>query len=85
MLWLALVDGTGSVVKAGGGAARHTRAWSVGAPAVVADCRRLRFVPQPCQMEGSATVNTGALRLSGRPLPRPTKPQLSPQITQPLS
>lgn len=40
---LALVDGTDSVAEAGGGGARHTRAWSVGAPAVVADCRRLRF------------------------------------------
>lgn len=42
---LALVDGTGSVAEAGEGAARHTRAWSVGAPAVVADCRRLRYGP----------------------------------------
>jgi hypothetical protein len=33
----------GSVVEAGGGTARHTRAWSVGAPAVVAGCLRLRF------------------------------------------
>ncbi|GAA2190725.1 hypothetical protein GCM10009787_00900 [Streptomyces bangladeshensis] len=34
---------TGSVAEAGGGTARHTRAWSVGALAVVAGCRRLRF------------------------------------------
>jgi hypothetical protein len=39
----SLVDGTGSVTEAGGDAARHTRAWSVGAPAVVDDCRRLPF------------------------------------------
>lgn len=32
-----------SVAEAGGGAAKHTRAWSVGARAVVAGCRRLRF------------------------------------------
>lgn len=37
---LALVDGTSSVAEAIGGAARHR---SVGAPAVVAGCRRLRF------------------------------------------
>jgi hypothetical protein len=42
---LALVDDTGSVAEAGRGAARHTRTWSVGAPAVVAGCRRLRFGP----------------------------------------
>ncbi len=30
------------VAEASRGAARHTRAWSVGAPAIVADCRRLR-------------------------------------------
>jgi hypothetical protein len=48
--WLAPVNGIGSVAEDGGGAARHTRAWSADAPAVVADCRRLRFVPQPCQM-----------------------------------
>lgn len=52
---------TSSLAEAGGGAARHTRAWSAGAPAVVADCRRLRFVPQPCQMQRSATVNEGVL------------------------
>lgn len=40
---LALVDGASSVAEAGGGAARHTRAWSVGVLSVVADCRRLRF------------------------------------------
>lgn len=34
---------TDSAAEVGGGAARHTRAWSVGAPAVVADCLRLRF------------------------------------------
>ncbi len=51
----------GSVTEACGGAAKHTRAWSVHAPIIVADCRRLRFVPQLCQMQGSATVNTGAL------------------------
>lgn len=50
-----------SVAEAGGGAARHTRAWSVDAPAVVADCRRLRLVPLPCQMQRSATVNAGRL------------------------
>ncbi len=72
-------------LRPGGGAARHTRAWSVGAPAVVADCRQLRFVPQPCQMQGSVMVNTGALRSSSRPLPRPAKPQLRSEITQPLS
>lgn len=33
----------GSVAEAGGGTTRHTRAWSVGAPAVVADCRQLRL------------------------------------------
>lgn len=43
------------VAEAGGGAARHTRAWSVGAPVVVAGCRWLRFVPLTCQMQGSAT------------------------------
>lgn len=74
-----------NVAEAGGGAARHTRAWSVGAPAVMADCRRLRFVPQPCQMQGSATVNTGAHWSSSRALPRSAKPQLKPEITQPLS
>jgi hypothetical protein len=83
--WLALVDSSGSVVEVGGRAARHTRAWSVGAPAIMADCRRLGFVPQPCQMQGSATVNTGGTRTSNHPLPQPTKPQLNPQITQPLS
>lgn len=83
--WLALVASADSVVKAGGGAARHTRACSVGAPAVVAGCRRLRFVPQPCQMRRSATVNTGAQPSNSRSLPRQAKPQLSPQITQPLS
>lgn len=57
-----------SLAETGGGAARHTRAWSVGAPAVVADCRRLRFVPQPCQIQGAATVNAGAPRSSSRPL-----------------
>lgn len=30
------------------GAPRHTRAWSVGAPAAVADCRRLGSLPPPC-------------------------------------
>ncbi|GAB2923999.1 hypothetical protein GCM10027075_25010 [Streptomyces heilongjiangensis] len=54
---LALVNDSGSVAEAGGGAARHTRAWSAGAPAVVADCRRLSFVPLSCQMQRSATVN----------------------------
>lgn len=39
--------------------ARHARAWSAGAPAVVADCRRLSFVPVSCQMQRSATVNEG--------------------------
>lgn len=53
----ALVDNTGSVAEVCGGAARHTRAWSVGVPAVVAGCRRLSFVPLPCQMQRSATVN----------------------------
>jgi hypothetical protein len=48
-----------SVAEAGGGAARHTRARSVDAPAVVAGCRRLRFVPLSCQMQRSATVNEG--------------------------
>lgn len=32
----------GNVVKPGGGATRHTRAWSANVPAIVADCRRLR-------------------------------------------
>ncbi|MDQ0811188.1 hypothetical protein QFZ63_002902 [Streptomyces sp. B3I7] len=32
-----------SVAETAGGAARHTRARSVGAPAIVADCRRLGF------------------------------------------
>jgi hypothetical protein len=41
----------GSVAEAGGGAARHTRAWSVSAPAVVADCRRLRFRPSGALFE----------------------------------
>jgi hypothetical protein len=83
--WLALADSTGSVVDAGGGTARHTRAWSAGAPAVVAGCRRLRFVPQLCQMQGATAVNTGVPRSGSRPLPRPVKPQLRPEITQPLS
>jgi hypothetical protein len=39
----ALAVETGSLAEAGGGAARHTRAWSVGAPAIVAGCRQLRF------------------------------------------
>lgn len=43
---------------------RHTRSWSVGAPTVVADCHRLRFVPLPCQMQRSATVNAGVWRPS---------------------
>lgn len=39
---LGLLDTTrGSVAEAGGGAARHARAWSFGRPAVVAGCRRL--------------------------------------------
>ena len=33
----------GGVAEAGGGAVRHARAWSGGAPVVVADCRRPRF------------------------------------------
>ncbi|GGS48806.1 hypothetical protein GCM10010253_23880 [Streptomyces badius] len=41
--WLALVDSTSSAAEAGGGTTRHTRAWSVDAPTIVADCRRLRF------------------------------------------
>lgn len=45
----------GSVAEDTGGTARHTRAPSVSAPTVVAGCRRLRFVPQPCQMQGSVT------------------------------
>lgn len=40
---LALADGTDSVAEAGGGAARHTRAWSVGRLAIVADRRRSRY------------------------------------------
>jgi len=40
---LAQVNGMGSVTEAGGGGARHTCAWFVDAPAVVADCRRLRL------------------------------------------
>src|SRR5690606_37263514 len=31
------------VAEASGGTARHTRAWSASAPAIVADCRRLRL------------------------------------------
>lgn len=54
----------GNVAEAGGGATRHTRVWSVGPPTVVADCRRLRFVPLSCQMQRSATVNKGVWRSS---------------------
>jgi hypothetical protein len=75
----------GSVAEAGGGTARHTRAWSVGAPAVVADCRRLRFVPQPCQIPGSATVNSGDVRSSCQPPHQVSKPQVSSGTPQPLS
>ncbi|BCM67535.1 hypothetical protein EASAB2608_02869 [Streptomyces sp. EAS-AB2608] len=73
------------MADAGGGAARHTRAWSVGAPTIVADCRRLRLVPQPCQMQESPTVNAGTLRSNIGWLPQPTKPQIGSEITQPLS
>ncbi|CAL9534900.1 hypothetical protein SUDANB126_04117 [Streptomyces sp. enrichment culture] len=37
------VDDAYSVVKASGGAAKHTRAWSVGTPGAVAGCRRLKW------------------------------------------
>lgn len=56
----------GSVAEAGGGAARHTRAWSVGAPAIVADCRWLRFLPRPSWMKRSVTVTPGALWSASR-------------------
>lgn len=64
--WLALVVHTGSVVKAGGGAARHTRAWSVGAPAVVADCRRLRFMQARIRVPEVLTDGLDALPASRR-------------------
>lgn len=83
--WLALVDGTGSVAEAGGGAARHTRAWSADAPTVVADCRRLRFVPQPCQMQGSVTVNDGAPQFSCQARHQVAKLQLNDAALRPLS
>lgn len=76
LLWSTI---QGNVAGTGGGAARHTRAWSVDAPAAVAGCRRLRFVPHPCKMQGSAMVNAGVPRSSSRPLPRPKKSQLSTQ------
>lgn len=41
-------NGSGSVAEASGGAARHMRAWSADAPAVVAGCRRLRSMPLSC-------------------------------------
>lgn len=81
---LALIDGAGYMVEAGEGAVRHTRAWTTSAPAIVAGCRRLGIVPQPCQMQGLATANTGGPRSSSRSFPQPTKWQLGPQITQPL-
>lgn len=40
-----------------GGVGRHTRAWLTGAPAIVADCRRLRYLPPPCPVRWPATVN----------------------------
>lgn len=80
---LALVDGIGNMVEAG---CSEAYARLVGwCPAIVARCRQLRFVSQPCQMQGSATVNTGASYANARPLTGPVKPQLSCQITQPLS
>lgn len=74
-----------SVTGAGGGAARHTRAESVGAPTVVAGCRRLRFVALPCQMQESATVNGGVSRLSSRQPDQVSKLQVSGTIPPPLS
>lgn len=81
---LAVVDVIDSAVDAGGGAARHTRAWSVGAPTVVADCRLLSFVPLPCQMQGSATVNERVSRSSSQQPSQVSKPQLSDTIPPPL-
>ena len=56
--WLAPGEGTGSVAEAGGGAARHTRAWLVDAPAVVADCRRLKV--QAGRSEGAEGQSSAA-------------------------
>jgi hypothetical protein len=48
--WLWSTTHASNRADAPSGTARHTRAWSVGIPAIVANCRRLRFVPQPRQM-----------------------------------
>jgi hypothetical protein len=50
---------------------------SAGALAVVADCRRLRFVPLPYQMQGSATGNRGVSRSSSRQPDPASKPQVN--------
>ncbi len=77
---LAPVDGSGSVAEASEGAARHTRAWPAGAPASVADCRRLRFVPLSCQMQRSATVNKDVWRSSCWASHQSSKPQVAGAI-----
>lgn len=63
----------------------HARLVVWSAPIIAPGYQRLRFVPQPCQMQESATVNTSDSRLSTLTLPRPVKPQLGSEITQPLS
>jgi hypothetical protein len=42
-------------------------------------------VPQPCQMQGSATVNNGNEWLHACPLSRLMKPQVTAKMPQPLS
>lgn len=41
----------------------YARAWSVGIPIVVADCRRLRSVPQPCRMQGKRRAREGVFNI----------------------
>ncbi|GGM02475.1 hypothetical protein GCM10010129_52250 [Streptomyces fumigatiscleroticus] len=55
------------------------------ASVTAAYCRRQVRVPQPCQMQGSATVNEGAPRLGLRLPQHVPNRQVSGMIPQPLS
>lgn len=88
LLWLT---SPASVAEAGVGVARHTRAWSVSATAVVADCRRLRpkrtrhRTPERPRPARDVSANLGKRppnRLSGTD--SPTEETHHPDLKSPL-
>lgn len=61
------------MAEAGGGAARHTRAWLVGRPAVVADCRRLRLSQTASKVPAIAPTAAGPRTDQCRAVPGPSE------------